>query len=229
VFRRILVVGGVAAAAVMVLAAPAFAHVTVSPEEAVKGSDAVLTFNVPNEMDNANTTQLEISFPTDHPIADASILPVPGWTATVNKVPVTKAIKTDSGSVTEAVGSITWTGGAIEPGQFQEFTVSVGLPDDASSLVFKALQTYDDGTIVRWIELTPAGGEEPEHPAPVLTLTAAKRDTGATSTSATLPKDVATTGDVDSAKTVGIIGIVLGALGLIVAIVALVRRPKTAS
>ena len=34
---------------------------------------------------------------------------------------------------------------------------------------FKALQTYNNGDIVRWIEPTPAGGEEPEHPAPVLT------------------------------------------------------------
>jgi uncharacterized protein YcnI len=229
VFRRVLVAGAVATAAVVILATPAFAHVTVSPEEAVKGSDAVLTFNVPNEMDNANTSQLEISFPTDHPIAAADVLPIPGWTAKVNMVAVSKPIKTDSGSVSEAVGSIIWTGGAIEPGQFQQFTVSVGLPDDASSLVFKALQTYSDGQVVRWIELTPAGGEEPEHPAPVLTLTAAKSDAASSSTAATVPKDVATTSDVDSAKTIGIIGIVLGALGLLVAIIALVRRPKSAS
>jgi hypothetical protein len=39
--------------------------------------------------------------------------------------------------------------------------------------VLKTLQTYSDGTIVRWIDDTAAGQPEPEHPAPVLTLTAA--------------------------------------------------------
>ncbi len=225
-FRRALVAGGIVAV-VLGIATPAFAHVTVSPSEAVKGTDQVLTFNVPNETDNLNTTQIEIAFPTDHPIADADVQPVPGWTAKVNTVKVAKPIQTDNGTVTEAVGSIVWSGGAIEPGQFQEFNVSVGLPDDASSLVFKALQTYSDGSVVRWIELTPTGGPEPEHPAPVLTLTAAKND--ASSAAATVPKDIATSSDVDSAKTIGYIGIGVGALGLIVAIVALVRRPKTVS
>jgi uncharacterized protein YcnI len=225
-FRRGLVAGSIIAM-VLGIATPAFAHVTVSPKEAEKGSDQVLTFNVPNEMDNASTTQIEIVFPTDHPIAEASVLPVPGWTAKVNSVHVSTPVKTDSGSVTEAVGSVVWSGGAIQPGQFGQFTVSVGLPDDASSLVFKALQTYSNNTVVRWIELTPAGGEEPEHPAPVLALTSAS-GTAASST-ATVPKDVATSSDVDSAKTIGIIGIALGALGLILAIVALARRPKTVS
>jgi hypothetical protein len=36
--------------------------------------------------------------------------------------------------------------------------------------VFKAVQTYGDGTVVRWIEDQPKGAPEPEHPAPVLTL-----------------------------------------------------------
>ena len=225
-FRRGLVAGSIIAV-VLGIATPAFAHVTVSPTEAEKGTDQVLTFNVPNEMDNANTTEIEIAFPTDHPIAEASVLPVAGWTAKVNTVHVSTPIKTDSGSVSEAVGSIVWSGGAIEPGQFGQFTISVGLPDDASSLVFKALQTYSNNTVVRWIELTPAGGEEPEHPAPVLTLTSAPA--AASSSAATVPKDVATSSDVDSAKTIGIVGVVLGALGLIIAIVALVRRPKTVS
>ena len=223
--RSVVALVGVLVLLVGVLASPAFAHVTISPEEAVKGSDAVLTFNVPNEMDNANTTQVEISFPTDHPIAEASVLPIPGWTAKQTSVAVKTPIKTDSGDVTDAVGTITWTGGSIEPGQFQEFTVSVGLPDSTGPLVFKALQTYSNGQVVRWIEVATAGGAEPEHPAPAITLTAAKSDT-ATTPAATLPKDLATSSDVDSAKTIGIIGIVLGALGLIVAIVALVRKSR---
>ena len=37
-------------------------------------------------------------------------------------------------------------------------------------MIFKALQTYSDGEISRWIDEPVEGGEEPEHPAPVLKL-----------------------------------------------------------
>jgi Domain of unkown function (DUF1775) len=43
----------------------------------------------------------------------------------------------------------------------------------ADSMQFKALQTYSDGAVVRWIEPKKADGSEPEHPAPTLKLTPA--------------------------------------------------------
>ena len=39
---------------------------------------------------------------------------------------------------------------------------------DPVRLQFKALQTYSNGEIDRWIEDWPAGAPEPDHPAPVL-------------------------------------------------------------
>jgi len=222
------VLAAVAAGAMVVLATggTAWAHVTVSPATAPKGSDAVLTFTVPNEVDNVNTVKLEVAFPTDKPIADASVEGVPGWTATVTKTPVSKPIQTDDGSVSQAVSTIVWSGGSIPPGQFQQFAVSVGLPDATGPLVFKALQTYSDGTIVRWIEVPTAGAAEPDHPAPTLQLTAGSSDAG--TTSVTIPKNLATQSDVDSAKTVGIIGIVVGAIGVVLGAVALITRRRAA-
>jgi diadenosine tetraphosphatase ApaH/serine/threonine PP2A family protein phosphatase len=67
--------------------------------------------------------------------------------------------------VTEAVAKVVWTGGKIAPGQFEEFDVAMGpLPEDTDQLVFKALRTYDDGEVVRWIDTAAAGAPEPEHP-----------------------------------------------------------------
>jgi uncharacterized protein YcnI len=158
------------AAALFILGAPAGAHVTVQPGEAVQGSFATFAFQVPNERDNAATTQVEVTFPDGHGIEHLSVQPVPGWQVATETVPVEAA---DGAEATEAVSKLTWSGGRIEPGQFQRFFVSAGpLPDDADQLVFRAVQTYDNGEVVRWIEDTPEGGEEPEHPAPVLTLTA---------------------------------------------------------
>jgi uncharacterized protein YcnI len=227
---------GLVVGAVFLLGAPAWAHVSISPPSAVKGSDAVLSFNVPNESESASTTEVVIAFPTDHPIASAAVLPIAGWTDKIETVKVDKPIKTDEGEVTEAVSQITWTGGKIEPGQFQQFTVSVGLPDDADELEFKAKQTYSDGTIVRWIEPETPGGAEPEHPAPLLTLTAAGDATSPSTTAATTPtgnggssKPLATKDDVDSAKTLSVVAIIVGALGVVVGLGAFVlgRRPRT--
>jgi hypothetical protein len=52
------------------------------------------------------------------------------------------------------------------------FNVLVGqLPSKPSKLVFKAIQTYSDGTVVSWIEPIVKGTPEPEHPTPLLRLT----------------------------------------------------------
>jgi periplasmic copper chaperone A len=236
VLRRLGIVGLVMCA-VVVVGGPAWAHVSITPDAAPKGSFTVLSFNVPNEEATANTTKVVIVFPTDHPIGDASVEAVPGWTVKVEKTKLDKPIQTDEGEVTEAVSQVTWSGGTIAPESFQQFTIEVGLPDDADSLEFKALQTYDNGTTVRWIEPTPPDGTEPENPAPVLTLTAPEGDHGTTSTTAaTSPttsgtaasKDLAQKDDVDSAKTLGIVGVIVGAVGLLVALgaVALGRRPR---
>jgi uncharacterized protein YcnI len=214
----------VPAVVVLALASPASAHVSVSPAEAPAGGFAQLVFSVPDELDSASTTQVQVVFPSDHPIADASVEPVPGWSFQVQKLAVTAPIKTDTGSSTQAVQSVTWTGGTIRPGEFQRFVVSVGLPANPGSLEFKALQTYSDGTVVRWIDSTPNGGPEPDHPAPVLTLTKAAGDTHATSTASSHSSS-----DDSTARTLGIIAIVVGALGVIVGGVALAARKRPAA
>ena len=224
-FRRGLV-ASVVAILVLLVAVPASAHVTVQPSTATQGGFATEAFQGPNERDDANTTQLEVSFPADHPIAFVSVEPVPGWTVKVDKATLAKPIKSDDGDVTEAVSKITWSGGQILPGNFQRFPVSMGPLPDAASLEFKAVQTYSSGEVVRWIETRTAGGAEPEHPAPTLTLS--KAAASETSKTVATPKDVATSDDVDTAKTIGIVGVVVGALGLIVAVAAIARtRPAT--
>jgi uncharacterized protein YcnI len=170
--RRVLATAALAVALVATVAAPASAHVSVKPESVPKGSFSVFSFSVPNESSTASTVKVEVTFPTDHPIAFVSVLPLPGWTWTADKTTLAKPIESEGESVTEAISKITWSGGEIKPGEFQLFTVSAGpLPTDTKQIEFKAVQTYSDGTIVRWIEETPKSGEEPEFPAPTLKLT----------------------------------------------------------
>jgi uncharacterized protein YcnI len=208
-------------------AAPALAHVTVNPGTAQQGGFSELVFRAPNEQDNADTTKVQVYFPTEHPLAFVSVHPTPGWQVKVDKTKLAKPIKSDDGEVTEAVSAITWTGD-LKPGEYQNFAVSVGpLPDDADQLVFKALQTYSNGDVVRWIEL-PAKGKEPAHPAPILTLTHAAGAAGTASPSAApaalASQPVAATStssasDPDGlARVLGIAGLVLGLVALAVAL-----------
>lgn len=153
------------------LAVPASAHIEVVPGRAQRGSFEILGFSVANEKEDASTVQVEVNFPTDTPIASLSVQPVPGWTWKADTTKLAKPVKTDDGTVTTAVSKITWSGGTIAPGEFQLFRVAAGpLPSKGTAVVFKVLQTYSDGDVVRWIEETPRGGPEPEFPAPVLKL-----------------------------------------------------------
>ncbi|MGW0365012.1 YcnI family copper-binding membrane protein [Streptomyces sp. NPDC002990] len=174
---RVSFAAAIAAGSVLVLSGTAFGHVSVQPGEAVKGGYATINFKVPNERDNASTTQLEVSFPTDQPLTSVMPQDVPGWTVKVEKGPLDKPLTVHGKQINEAVTKVTWSGGKIEPGKFQQFPLSVGkLPEKAEQMVFKSIQTYDNGEVVRWIEEAKEGAAEPQNPAPVLKLTAAKGD-----------------------------------------------------
>ncbi|MEU7057599.1 YcnI family protein [Streptomyces sp. NPDC046197] len=223
---RVGIVTALAAAAVLAAAGVASAHVTVHPDSYAKGAtDGVLTFRVPNEEDNASTTKIQVYLPTDHPVLGVLVTPQDGWTAKVTTSKLKTPVKTDDGTITDAVSEITWTGGKIGPGQYQDFNVAFGqLPDDTGQLTFKTLQTYSDGKVVRWIE-EPQGGEEPENPAPVLKLTAkGGEEAPSASKSATGSAAAPASSSSDStARGLGVAGLVVGVLGLAAAAFAVVR------
>ena len=167
---------GTVLATVVVPAGPAAAHVSVSPAQAAQGGFAVLTFRVPNEREGRSTSKVQLFFPTDTPIIGATLRQVTGWTAQVVRGPLSAPATVEGTPVTQAVTSITWTARdattAISGSDYQEFGVSLGPLPRVDRVTFKALQTYDDGQISRWIEEPVDGGPEPQAPAVVLRLTA---------------------------------------------------------
>ena len=254
--RRLLAVTAMAAFGLTISAGIASAHVTVNPNTAVAGTYTKVTFRVPNESAKADTVKLTVDFPMAHPFASVSVKKEPGWTAKVTTAKLATPISDDdNASITQAVSSITWTadaGGKIALGEFAEFDLSVGPVPKVASLAFDAIQTYSDGTVVKWDEPTPASGQEPENPAPVLTISGAPAGTGDATASAgaatasagapgvaaptvtvtatpqataALPAPSASSAD-GTARTLGVLGIVVGAGGLLAAAVALRGRPK---
>ncbi|MFJ1605182.1 YcnI family protein [Streptomyces sp. NPDC088253] len=240
---RIAAAGAVAASAVLAVSAPAFAHVSVQPEgEAAKGGYAVVDFKVPNERDDASTNKVEVNFPTDHPLASVMPQPLDGWSVKVTKSKLAKPLTMHGEKISEAVTKVTWTatGKGIEPGFFQKFPLSVGaLPEDTDELVFKAIQTYDNKEVVRWIEPQQEGQEEPENPAPVLTLSDTSADghhgssgtaKDASDTSTAAPASSTSASSTDSsdttARVLGVVGIVVGAAGVAYGVLAGRRRTE---
>jgi uncharacterized protein YcnI len=139
-------------AVVLALASPAFAHVEISSDDAEAGQPSTMTVTVPNEMDNAGTNKVDVVFPEGAMLTDVSVADTPGWASTVS------------------ADRITWTGGPLTGEDEVKLTFTATLPAGATTLEFRALQYYDNGDIVRWIDPTPPGGPEPDHPAPVLTI-----------------------------------------------------------
>jgi uncharacterized protein YcnI len=226
---RAAVAACVVTAAFVLMAPPAWAHVTVHPSTLVAGSsDVELTFRVPNERDDANTVTVQVFFPTNLPLLTVEVLPVPGWTATVHTQNLSTPVQTDDGPVSQVVSDVTWKamGGGTAPGQYEDFDVAAGsVPNHPGPLVFKALQTYSSGEIVRWIEVPVAGQPDPATPAPVLTLTAPTIPSGSTGLHHVA---VTTPGSSDG---LAIAALVLGGVNLVAAgaLVARSRKRRTAA
>jgi uncharacterized protein YcnI len=210
-----------AAAALLALAPAASAHVTVQPEEAVAGDFTRLDVRVPNERDNASTTKVDLQFPPG--FLSVSTEPVPGWQSKITMRKLDKPVEQFGEQVTEEVGQISFTGGEIAPGQFQDFGLSVGVPDKpGSTLSFKAVQTYSNGEVVRWI-----GPPDSDEPAPQVKLTAAPAEEGGGAAAAqeeTPPP--AEDEDDGGSDTLAIIALVVGIVALAVGLFAIFGRGR---
>lgn len=154
----------------------ALAHVSVHADTAVQGGHAEITFRVPTESDTAATVRLQVAFPTDTPIPRVAVQPVPGWDYTVTRTGLPAPVDAGHGEqVSEVVSQIEWTAttpdAGIKPGEYGVFRIAAGPLPKADRLVFKVLQSYDDGQVARWIDQPAAAGQpEPASPAPVLVL-----------------------------------------------------------
>lgn len=210
---RAVTAAGFTAAMVFVGAGIASAHVSVVAPGAAQGGYSVLTFRVPTESEAAGTTAVTVTLPG---LNSARTEPMPGWTATVTKDPA-------SGLAT----SVTWTadaGVAVGPGQFQQFLLSAGPLPEQDAVSFPTVQTYSDGKVIAW-DQEATGNEEPERPAPSLTLAASSSDGHGTETTVN-SETSADTAD-DTARWLGGIGLVLGALGAALGLGALVRSRRS--
>jgi len=218
-----------AAVATLMLATAASAHVTVNPSEWEAGGFAKFDVRVPNENESGDTTKIVMKFPEQ--VIDASFQPTPGWRHTVKTARLDEPIDDEGEQITERIDTVTWSGGRIRPGEFQEFGVSFQVPEDVepgTALRFPAVQTYSNPDEVRrWI-----GPEDADSPAPTVTVLEAPPEEGAAEatpepTAATPASEAPSEGDEGGGSdTLAIIALIVAIAGLAagVAALALSRR-----
>ncbi|OJU81943.1 MAG: hypothetical protein BGO11_19030 [Solirubrobacterales bacterium 70-9] len=243
------------AALIAVLAFPAFtaAHVSVHPNTVPAGAFATLNVRVPGEEEHAYAWKVAMQVPDGFISFDTEN--VPGWSAEVKTKTLSKPIETDDGPIDEEVAEIVWTGdkkeGKLEDGTFVQFPLSVAIPEsyEGKSLAFKTLEYYSNGKVARWI-----GSPEAEEPAPTINVTAkgglieevaggeagpaasevpsGEASTGAGEAQMQMSGEESSSGSGEgSDKTLAIIALIVGALGLLVGGGALVvaRRSTEAT
>lgn len=215
------------AAALLALAAPlsASAHVSLESNTATPGTFDTLTFRVPNEStDGATTNRLTINLPADAGLlASVKFEPVAGWTAELVTTKLATPVVHGDQTTTEAVTQVVWTatpGSELGAGALGVFRLYVGPIPKVGSLKLPIDQGYSDGTTASW-----NGAPDSEHPAPVLYVTdppVADHDADSAPNPAVTahPATAATGGDGSDvvARVLGGAGLVLGAVGLVIAL-----------
>jgi uncharacterized protein YcnI len=136
--------------ALSLFAGVASAHVTVQPKETSQGKYELFTVKVPSEKEEVTTTKIEVKIPAEVNITRFE--PKPGWTYEIQK--------DESGKFT----SVTWTteNEGLSSTEFGQFNMNGKVGDEVTEIVWKAYQTYSDGSVVEW-----AGAEDAEYPSSV--------------------------------------------------------------
>ena len=130
------------------LAAPASAHVEAS--STVEGSITTVTLTVEHGCGELDLTGLRVQMPAG--AMQVTAQDPEGWTSTAT------------------AAEIAWTGGPQPAHEEIAFTFSLMLAQPAGTTVrFPAIETCPGGEVA-WIEPTPEGGPEPDHPAPQITV-----------------------------------------------------------
>jgi len=155
---------------VFILPVPASAHIVFATAQAPAGSSFVGALRVAHGCGGSATTSLRLEIPER--VTGAKPQAKPGWTITVEHVPLTTPIPGEGGKrVGDRVSAVTWTGN-LPDDEFDDFAVQLKLPKTAGVLYFPATQVCANGR-AEWRDI-PAAGQtwhDVAHPAPVLTVT----------------------------------------------------------
>jgi uncharacterized protein YcnI len=134
-------VAAVAAGAVLLVAAPAAAHVEPEPNRVKPGKEATVEFTTEHGCEGSPTIKMTFRVPKG--VTDAAPVEQAGWTGTVEG------------------RKVVFSGGPAPGDEPAPFSISFTAPDKKGEMVWKVVQQCEEG-VDRWIETDPEG----DKPAP---------------------------------------------------------------
>ena len=203
--RRVLRAVALAAVAPALAAAPAAAHLQVRPAQVAPGDPVLWSVLVPSEQ-ATGTRRIELAVPKD--VLPFSYERTPGWTRRLRM------------NADGSVRAIVWRGRASSD-ELATFRFLASAPERAGTIAWKALQTYGDGSMVRWI-----GSPDSDFPASTTTVSTsvARENAGGEGAAAPAPgRPQAAAARPDWVAR----GLALVALLAVVAFIAAVRKRTT--
>jgi uncharacterized protein YcnI len=224
----------------LLTATAAQAHISLHPNTVPAGAFVTLNVRVPGEQAGAYAYKVDMLMPPG--FTEVATQNVPGWSVEKVMTKLAKPIQTDEGPIGEEVGQIVWTGdrttlGRLENGQFIQFPLSIAMPSDIAgqSLAFKTIQYYSNGKVIHWI-----GPPSAEYPVPTINVTAkggvveevAGGEAGPTAgeipgaQGSATPSATAKSTSAGTSKGLGIAALIVGALGLLAGLGALVLATR---
>jgi periplasmic copper chaperone A len=234
-------IGVLAAAVSLLVPAAAQAHISLHPNTIPAGAFATLDVRVPGEQEGAHVTKVDVLFPQGFTGVDYEN--VPGWSTRIIESRLATPIKEDGETIDTEVSQIVWTWvgplGRVDNGQFINLPLSLAIPSDATgkALEFRTVQSYSNGQVIHWISPSLTS----EHPSPRINITAkggviqevagaeAGPEAGQTGAGQPAPATTPAAASPTSAgasKGLAVAALILGALGLVAGLAALVATRR---
>ncbi|MBM3508207.1 MAG: YcnI family protein [Alphaproteobacteria bacterium] len=157
------------AAATLLAALPASAHMAVEPAQAAANTTIAVGFRVGHGCGTSPTTALKVRIPDG--VTNARPQPKAGWTLTVVRGgPATPAAAADEAAL-PAVTEVHWTGGTLPNEFYDTFFIRMRLPNRPETTLYFPVVQECQGGVHRWIDVPQPGQPEPAEPTPGLRLT----------------------------------------------------------
>jgi uncharacterized protein YcnI len=165
---------------VCALAWPAHAHITLEQKQAEAGSYYKATFKVGHGCEGSAIKQIVVTIPNG--VMGAKPMPKAGWQIEIEKNKLAQPYLSHGKKIEETVSVVRWTGGPLPDAYYDEFVLSVRLPEQVGPLYWSVSQICEQGRI-DWIEVPVPGKKRSDYaaPAPVLEILpkpAVKQDHG---------------------------------------------------
>lgn len=159
------------AAAVLLIASPSRAHVTLEYQVAPADSSYKATFRVGHGCGPSPTRQVSVAIPAG--VHGARPMPKPGWTLEIQRDKLPQPSTSHGRTVTEDVARVTWTARTpadmLAPDQYDEFVLVARTPTTPGTVYWPVNQVCESGRN-DWVEVPRPGQKLSELKSPAAAL-----------------------------------------------------------